>query len=103
MPVTSVSSGYSYGYSGYNYPRNYHNNYRYYGPVYGTTMTYGSPEKVLNYISIGSLVIDMIDAPSNELIWRSIAQAEIDQWDQETRNDKAVKAVGKIMNHFPLE
>ena len=102
LPVTSISSGYSYGYRGYGYSRN-HYNYRYYGPVYSTTVTYGSPEKVLNYINIGALVIDMIDPTSNELIWRSIAQAEIDQWDQKTRNDKAVKAVGKIMNRFPPE
>ena len=86
-------SGYS-GHHGYNYPRNYHNNRRYYGPVYSSTVVYGSPEKVLNFVDVGALVIDMVDPSSNELIWRSIAQAEINNWNQVKRNDKAVSAVG---------
>jgi len=50
----------------------------------------------------GTLLIDILDAQSNELVWRGSAQAEIDTNAPDDEKDKRVdEAVHKMLKEFP--
>jgi hypothetical protein len=52
----------------------------------------------------GTLLIDILDAQSNELVWRGSAQAEIDTSAPDDEKDKRVdEAVHKMLKEFPPE
>ncbi len=97
--------GYSYGFG---YPYGYGFGYRYgfrrsffgyggFGYPYGG-YGYGSQGAVTTYTE-GTLVIDIIDAKTNELVWRG---AGVSTLGDETFDVKAInKAVEKILEEFP--
>jgi len=50
----------------------------------------------------GTIIIDIIDTSSNELIWRSNASAEIDPFaNSNTRVQRIDRAIKKMLNDFP--
>jgi hypothetical protein len=50
----------------------------------------------------GSLILDFVDAKSNELVWRGIARAEVYMSDgPEERERKVNEAVRRILERFP--
>ena len=62
----------------------------------GTTQTYATE------YNQGSLIIDIVDAKTNELVWRGVAQAEVyPQSDPDYRNQQIDSAVSKILSQFP--
>lgn len=68
--------------------------YRQYGPP--ITMTYGALEQV------GSLIIDIYDVETKELIWRGAGQAKVHRTqDADERRELAEEAVRKILEQFP--
>jgi hypothetical protein len=85
--VTDIKSvntyyGYEYGYEGAS------------GPGYTTTYD-ASYEK-------GSLIIDMVDIESEQLVWRGIAQAKANpESDPGKRQQRLEEAVQKILEKFP--
>ncbi|WP_348811673.1 DUF4136 domain-containing protein [Flavobacterium maritimum] len=78
----------TYGYGGYYRP------YRWGGSYSGTT-TYN----VYNYKD-GSLIIDIIDAEKNQLVWQGTGNKEIDK--PSSNPDQTIsEAVAKIMSSYP--
>ncbi|UCD56922.1 MAG: DUF4136 domain-containing protein [Candidatus Hydrogenedentota bacterium] len=50
----------------------------------------------------GTLILDLINAQTNELIWRGTATAVIDPYATPEQRDKRItEAVGKILSNFP--
>jgi hypothetical protein len=50
----------------------------------------------------GTLVLDIVNAKSNQLMWRGSAQAEINrQLKPEEREKRLQEAIGKILAQFP--
>ena len=50
----------------------------------------------------GTLVLDIVDGRSNELVWRGTAQARIDPSNSpEERQRRINEAVRKILDRFP--
>ncbi len=50
----------------------------------------------------GTLILDFVDAESNELSWRGVAKAEILHYTNPEKREKRInKAVQKILNNFP--
>jgi hypothetical protein len=82
LSYSTVNSYYGYGWG-------------YYGGV-GASRTY-----VTEYHE-GTLLLDVVDALSDELVWRGIAQAEVyPNADADYRNRQIESAVGKILSQFP--
>jgi Domain of unknown function (DUF4136) len=65
-----------------------------FGPGFGTAVT------TVHTYEIGSLVVDLFDAQSKDLIWRGVAT---DTFSQNPQKDtkKLEKAVDKLFSHFP--
>ena len=87
IAVTQVNEYYGYG-------------YRYWRPysAYGFTNTY-----VTEYQQ-GTLIVDVVDTNSDELVWRGFAQSEVSPTsDPEKNRGKINKAVEKIFAKFPPE
>ncbi len=83
--VDVISSGGGYGWGGW------YGWSSYYYPSWTETV-------VTNYIS-GMLVLDFVDAKTNELVWRAYCSGEIRDWGN---RDKVVnKAVEKALKRFP--
>jgi len=62
----------------------------------GTTQTYATEYHE------GSLIVDIVGAKTNELVWRGVAQAEVyPQSDPNYRNQQIESAVRKILSQFP--
>lgn len=51
-----------------------------------------------NYVQ-GILLLDIVDAKSNKLIWRAVVKSKVD--DMKTRHEKIAKAVSKALKSFP--
>ncbi len=50
----------------------------------------------------GTLIIDIVDAASNELVWRGSAQARVDEGaSSEQRSERIRNAVQKLLEGFP--
>ena len=74
----------------------------YYGYGWGYWGGYGGTSTYVTEYHEGSLIIDIVDAKSNELVWRGVAQAEVyPQSDPEYRNQRLETAVRKILDRFP--
>jgi hypothetical protein len=86
MEVSYIDSYYGYGVQPW-YPR--------FGAV-------EQQQSAARYYDQGSIVIDIVDARSNRLVWRGVAEAEVDrQADQEKRQPRIQEAVRKILADFP--
>jgi len=76
----------------------------YYGYGWGYWGGVGATQTYATEYHEGSLIIDIVDAKSNELVWRGVAQAEVyPQSDTEYRNQQIESAVNKILSKFPPE
>jgi hypothetical protein len=74
----------------------------YYGYGWGYWGGVGATRTYATEYHEGSLIIDIVDAKSNELVWRGVAQAEVyPQSDPEYRNRQIESAVNAILSKFP--
>ena len=88
--------GYGFGYGGYGFRRSFFG-YGGYGYPYGG-YGYGSHGVVTTYTE-GTLVIDIIDAGTNELVWRGAAVSALGDATYDAKDIN--KAVEKILKEFP--
>lgn len=72
---------------------------------YGYGWGYWGPAHTQTYVTaynVGTIIIDIVDGSSNELVWRGIAQAEVHpQSSTDYRNQQIESAVRKILAQFP--
>jgi hypothetical protein len=60
------------------------------------------PYTTVNEYEEGTLILDVVDAPSNKLVWRGTAQAELSENPSEQqRQERTQEAVEKILEKFP--
>ncbi len=86
MSLQTVSTNYGYGWG-------------WYGPGYGGM---GSSTTYVNEWDEGTLIIDIIDAQRDELMWRGSAQAELSKnQDPQKGQEKLNAIVVKILEPFP--
>jgi hypothetical protein len=53
-------------------------------------------------ITVGTLVVDMVDAKSNTIVWRGIASKDLDDRASAAKRDKnAQKAMEKLFKNYP--
>jgi len=77
-----------------------------YAPAWGrdrvTGTSVGERGTYVREHEMGTLVIDIVDARQNRLVWWGAAQAEIDIEDSRgTKKARLNKAVGRILKRFP--
>lgn len=95
--VYSSSSPY---YGGFYGPGFYPYYYGSFGPYYGGYWGWGgSTISTYNYTE-GTLILDMVDAHTNQHVWRGASDREIDD---DTPDKDMVKMVHKIMDEFPVK
>lgn len=88
MDVQTINNYYGYG-PGWGY--NYWNSW---GPGYSDTFTY--------YYEEGTLILDVVDSKTHQLIWRGTAKAVVDEnATPDQRTAKINKAVEMILAKFP--
>lgn len=74
----------------------------YYGYGWGYWGGAGYSRTYVTEYNLGTLIIDIVDGPANELVWRGIAQAEVyPQSTTDYRNQQMETAVRKILAQFP--
>ena len=60
------------------------------------------PLKMVHEYTEGTLILDMLDAPTQSLVWRGTAQAEVlPSVDVSTREARIREAVRRILERFP--
>lgn len=84
VPATSFYSGY------YMWPYSWY--------AWSPAWFSGWETEVRNYVE-GILVLDIVDAKTNKLVWRAIAKDKID--DMKNRHKNIQKAVQKALKQFP--
>ena len=70
------------------------------GYGYGWRGSYGYGVEAYQYEE-GSLLVDIVDAKTNELVWQGLARAELKHTDPELRDRNARRAINKLFKHFP--
>ena len=81
VDVTMVNGYYGYGYRGWGA---------------------WSAEPMVREYDEGTLILDVIDAESRELVWRGVAQAKVSQNSSPDQRGRRInEAVGKILANFP--
>jgi hypothetical protein len=79
-------SAHSFGYGGY--------------PRWGGWGGWGSTSVNVSSIPVGTLLVDLVDAETDELVWRSMASATVKS--KPAKSEKQInKKVGKMFNQFP--
>jgi hypothetical protein len=69
---------------------------------YGWRGGSGSVDLRLNELPTGTLVIDLIDAAKQQLVWRGVGTKELDLEARPEKRDAAIaKAVEKILKNYP--
>jgi uncharacterized protein DUF4136 len=72
------------------------------GPWYGPYYTAAVPHTYVREYEEGTLILDVVDAASNKLVWRGTAQAELSSKSSvEKRQERLNEAVEKIFEDFP--
>jgi Domain of unknown function (DUF4136) len=72
------------------------------GGGYGWPGGPGSVDLRLNELPMGTLVIDLIDAAKQQLVWRGMGTQELDLEARPEKRDAAIaKAVEKILKNYP--
>jgi hypothetical protein len=78
-----------------------------YDPFYGPVAYGGSgyaPETVIREYRQGTLILDVVDAQSNKLVWRGSAQAQLSDNMNAQKSQKLInKAVDEMLERFPPE
>jgi hypothetical protein len=91
LSITTVNSYYGYGYGGGWY------GYGPYGPAMG-----GYSDTTVSTYDVGTLILDIVDTASNELVWRGVAEAELMHYeDPEKRQERLDRAITEILQEFP--
>ncbi len=68
----------------------------------GRYSAWGQGAPMIKTVSVGTLVVDIIDAGSNELVWRGTASGGVERGgDSDKAAEKIHDAVHKIMAKFP--
>jgi hypothetical protein len=63
---------------------------------------WGQTDVRVNEIPVGTLVIDMVDAKKNQMVWRGMGTKELDPQAKAEKRDKNVnQAVEKIFKQYP--
>lgn len=70
------------------------------GYSYGWRGSYGYGFDAYQYEE-GSLLVDIVDAKTNEHVWQGLASAELKHTDPELRDRTARRAINKLFKHFP--
>ena len=87
--ISTFSSGYGGGYGPYGYG---------WGGGWGGTTTSTQVRDIL----VGTLVIDMADAKSKQMVWRGMGVKEVDTTAKPEKRDKSItNAVNKIFKNYP--
>ena len=74
--------------------------YGMYGARYGVGMS-SSTTRAITY-TMGTLVVDLFDAKSKELVWRGTAEGKINESaTPQQRQERANEAVARILEQFP--
>jgi len=82
--ITAYNTG---GYGGYGYR---------WGGGWGTT------DVRVNEILVGTMVVDMVDASKQEMVWRGMGVKEVDTQAKPEKRDKSINsAVQKILKNYP--
>jgi hypothetical protein len=94
VDVDYVNTAYGYGWSPWYDP--------FYGPgAYGGA---GMTTPVVREYREGTLILDVVDAGSNNLVWRGTAQAELSENTDAQKSQKRInEAVDKLLEKFPPE
>lgn len=71
-------------------------------PRWGGWGGWGTTTVNVSNIAVGTLVLDMVDTSSNQLVWRGIATDSIPK-KSEKLEKKIYKAVDKLFRHYPPE
>jgi hypothetical protein len=74
----------------------------FYGPVaYGGS---GVSQTVIREYEVGMLILDVVDADSNKLVWRGTAQARLSESMDARKSQKLINgAVDEMLERFPPE
>jgi hypothetical protein len=89
MDVSYINTYYGYGWGGYWGP---------YGPSFGYVQTTPSVQEYRE----GTLIIDIVDGPANELAWRGVVQGEVhEKRAADERRDALAKAIDTALKDFP--
>ncbi len=73
-----------------------------YEPAWSANAWRGTTDLGQQYFEQGSIIIDIVNASTNELIWRANASAEIDPYiNTNTRLQRIDKAISKMLREFP--
>jgi hypothetical protein len=84
------------------YGGGYYGGYYGYGPGWGWGPTYSTTTvREYNY-KVGTLVVDVYDRKSEQLVWESIGQGTIDD-NPRNREKNIPKAVAQIMEPYPVK
>ncbi|WP_420831633.1 DUF4136 domain-containing protein [Bathymodiolus japonicus methanotrophic gill symbiont] len=87
--------------SGYYPGYNYRAGYGYYGRGMGVMYNTGSKTQVTHYKQ-GTLIIDIINPKTDQLIWRGAADGRLPKATDREKSDELVqKYVAKILSNFP--
>ncbi len=74
----------------------------YYGYGWGYWGGYGTSQTYATEYKEGTLILDIVDAKTNELVWRGIASAEVyPQADADYKNRQIEKAIQNLLSQFP--
>ena len=72
------------------------------GGAYGWRGSFDSIDLQLNEMAMGTLVIDVLDAAKEQLVWRGVGVKELDiDTKPEKRDEVVAKAVDKILKNYP--
>jgi hypothetical protein len=76
----------------------------FYGPIaFGGSGFPGDSARVREYKQ-GTLVLDVVDAGSNKLVWRGTAQSQLSEYMSATKSQKLIdRSVDKLLKDFPPE
>jgi hypothetical protein len=87
VDVSTVNSYYGYGWAPY------------WNPYYGGA---GAPYTHVYEYEQGTIILDMVDAKANKLVWRGTAQAEVNENPSASHTQKRInEAVDEMLSRFP--
>lgn len=99
--VNSVETGYGAGYGpGYAYGPTYGYGYGYsYGMAWSGM---GSTTTTIKDVPVGTLIVDLVDVKTNQMVWRGLATDTINQSaSSETRESNLNHALQKLFSSYP--
>jgi len=80
---------------------------QYRGQFVGAVPPWGLPDFAMTTTSFkifeqGTLVLDFVDGPKRQIVWRGIAEAEVDRQRSPAERDKRLReAIGELLKKYP--